>query len=359
MLVHDDYRHIREEAAIGAIAPRQQIAVGGPDRATYLQGLLTNDIPALSPGSGCYSAWLTPQGRMLTDMHVLESDGMILLDVPAETADATRDRLEQFIFTENVQVQLLAGSLTGVWIHGPKAAAIVGRVLSVGVVGHVLLDAPGIVGHVLLDVPGEGRSEKTGPTDWRDYQHARATFRDQPVSVARIDQLGVPGFCVHLEPARERELIDALVDAGAREVSAESIVAARIEAGYPVFGVDMTDDTIPLEAGIEDRAISMSKGCYVGQEVIIRVLHRGHGRVARKLVTLRIDGDVPPRAARLFAADRDIGFITSAAASPRLGTIALAYVHRDFLAPGTALEVASEGGRVPATVTEPLILSGA
>jgi folate-binding protein YgfZ len=329
MLLHDDYRHIREEAAIGAIAPRQQIAVGGPDRATYLQGLLTNDIPALSPGSGCYSAWLTPQGRMLTDMHVLESDGMILLDVPAETADATRDRLEQFIFTENVQVQLLTGSLTGVWIHGPKAATVVGRVLS---------DAT---------------------ETWRDYQHARATFRDQPVSVARIDQLGVPGFCVYLEPARERELIDALVDAGAREVSAESIEAARIEAGYPVFGVDMTDDTIPLEAGIEDRAISMSKGCYVGQEVIIRVLHRGHGRVARKLVTLRIDGAVPPRTARLFAADRDIGFVTSAAASPRLGTIALAYVHRDFLTPGTAFEVASEGGRVPATVTERVILSGA
>ena len=339
MLLHDDYRHIREDAAIGAIAPRQQIAVGGPDRATYLQGLLTNDIPALLPGSGCYSAWLTPQGRMLTDMHVLESDGMILLDVPAETAEATRDRLEQFIFTENVQVQLLAGSLTGVWIHGPKAPALVGR--------------------VLLDPPDLGPSERTGPTGWRDYQHARATFRDQPVSVARIDQLGVPGFCIHLEPTRERELIDALVDAGAREVSAEAIEAARIEAGYPVFGVDMTDDTIPLEAGIEDRAISMSKGCYVGQEVIIRVLHRGHGRVARKLVTLRIDGAVPTRAARLFAADRDIGFVTSAAASPRLGTIALAYVHRDFLAPGTAIEVASEGSRVPAAVTERVILSDA
>jgi folate-binding protein YgfZ len=344
MLLHDDYRHIREEAAIGAIAPRQQIAVGGPDRATYLQGLLTNDIPALSPGSGCYSAWLSPQGRMLTDMHVLESDGMILLDVPAETADATRDRLEQFIFTENVQVQLLAGSLTGVWIHGPKAAAVV---------GHVLLDAPGRVGRVLSDAP------EVGVATWRDYQHARLTFRDQPVSVARIDQLGVPGFCIHLEPARERELIDALVDAGAREVSAAAIEAARIEAGYPVFGVDMTDDTIPLEAGIEDRAISMSKGCYVGQEVIIRVLHRGHGRVARKLVTVRIDGAVPPRAARLFAAERDIGFVTSAAASPRLGTIALAYVHRDFIAPGTAIEVASEGSRVPATVTERVILSGA
>ena len=92
------------------------------DRATYLQGLLTNDIPALSPGTGCYSAWLTPQGRMLTDMHVLESGGMILLDVPAETADATRERLDQFIFTEDVQVESLAGKLTSVWMHGPKAA---------------------------------------------------------------------------------------------------------------------------------------------------------------------------------------------------------------------------------------------
>jgi folate-binding protein YgfZ len=318
----EDYRHIREEAAIGAIAPRQQIAVAGPDRATYLQGLLTNDIPALSAGTGCYSAWLTPQGRMLTDMHVLESGGMILLDVPSETAEATRDRLEQFIFTENVQVELLAGKLTGVWIHGPKAASVIERVKGM-----------------------------TGLAGWRDYQHAQ--------SVARIDQVGVPGFVVYVEPAGERELIAALIDAGAHEVSRDALDAARIEAGYPVFGVDMTDDTIPLEAGIEDRAISMSKGCYVGQEVIIRVLHRGHGRVARKLVTLRIDGAVPPRGARVFAADRDVGVVTSAAASPRYGTIAMGYVHRDFVASGTAVELATDAGRVPATVTERVILSGA
>jgi folate-binding protein YgfZ len=184
-------------------------------------------------------------------------------------------------------------------------------------------------------------------------------FRGQPVSVARIDQLGVPGFCVYLEPSRERDLIAALVEAGAREVSRDAIEAARIEAGYPIFGVDMTDDTIPLEAGIEDRAISMSKGCYVGQEVIIRVLHRGHGRVARKLVNLRIDSAVPPRGSRLFAADRDVGFVTSAAESPRLGTIALGYVHRDFVAPGTTIEATTDAGRVPATVTERVILSGA
>src|SRR5215510_13091772 len=92
-----DYQAIREGAAIGSIAARAAIGVAGRDRASYLQGLLTNDIEALTPGSGCYSAWLTPQGRMLTDMHVLESGDMLLLDVPAETADATLARLEQFI----------------------------------------------------------------------------------------------------------------------------------------------------------------------------------------------------------------------------------------------------------------------
>ena len=335
---HEDYRHIREDAAIGAIATRQQIAVAGADRATYLQGLLTNDIPALSPGTGCYSAWLTPQGRMLTDMHVLESGGMILLDVPAETADATRERLDQFIFTEDVQVESLAGKLTSVWIHGPKAPEVVGRVLSAS--AEAIADPPSLAA-------------------WRDYQHAPRQFRGQPVSVARIDQLGVPGFCVHLEPSRERDVMTALIEAGAREVSREALEAARIEVGYPIFGVDMTDDTIPLEAGIEDRAISLSKGCYVGQEVIIRVLHRGHGRVARKLVTLRVAGLVPERGARLFAADRDVGFVTSAAVSPRLGTVAMGYVHRDFVATGTTIEAAADSGRVPATVTERVILSGA
>jgi folate-binding protein YgfZ len=330
MVSQDEYGHIREGAAIGAVSPRHQIAVAGPDRATYLQGLLTNDIPALSPGTGCYSAWLTPQGRMLTDMHVLESGGMILLDVPAETTEATLGRLEQFIFSEDVQVASLAESMAGVWIHGPKAPDALETVVG-----------------------------GTNLAGWPDYHHTQLEFQEQPVSVARIDQLGAPGFCIYVERAREHDLVAALTSAGARLVSAQAIEAARVEAGYPVFGVDMTDDTIPLEAGIEDRAISLTKGCYVGQEVIIRVLHRGHGRVVRKLVSLRIDGPVPQRGARLLAADRDVGFVTSAAESPRRGTIAMGYVHRDFLAAGTKVDVATAESRLPATVTERLISSGA
>src|SRR5258707_12007550 len=107
--------------------------------------------------------------------------------------------------------------------------------------------------------------------------------------------------------------------------------AIRIEAGVPRFGRDMNEDTIPLEAGIEARAISFTKGCYVGQEVVIRVLHRGHGRVARKLVGVRLSGDrVPADGAAIRSGDREIGHVTSAAFSPSLNApSALGYVHRD------------------------------
>ena len=258
MSLSEDYRAIHESAVVGALQPRRQIAVAGGDRATYLQGLLTNDITALQPGSGCYAAWLTPQGRMLTDLHVLESGELILLDVPEDQHVATLERLEQFLFSEDVQLASLSEDLAGVWIHGPAAAGLIEGVLD------------GL----------------TGLAGWADYQLARSAFGDAPVVVARIDQLGVPGFCVYVAPAARASFEAALEERAAIRVAPDALEAARIEAGYPLFGRDMTSDTIPLEAGIEGRAISLTKGCYVGQEVVIRVLHRGHGRVAKRLVQL-------------------------------------------------------------------------
>jgi folate-binding protein YgfZ len=313
---------LRDGAAIGSISARAQLAVAGTDRASFLQGLLTNDIQALKPGTGCYAAWLTPQGRMLTDMHVLQSDGMILVDVPADQAAPTLARLDQFLFSENVTLESLGDAMTGIWLHGPQAGSVIEQVV-------------------------EGLSGLAG---WIEYQHGNGTFGADPVSVARIDQLGVPGYCVFLARAAAERCVAACVVAGAGVVSAQALHAQRIAAGYPVFGIDMTDDTIPLEAGIEDRAISFTKGCFVGQEVVIRVVHRGGGRVARKLVGLKLAA-VAPAGAKAFAGDREIGFLTSVAASPTLGPIALAYLHRDFVAPATQIEVAADGERVEAAVT--------
>jgi folate-binding protein YgfZ len=266
---------------------------------------------------------------MLTDMHVLQSESMILLDVPAHTATATLERLDQFLFSEDVRLGSLAESLTGVWIHGPRAASTLEAVID-------------------------------GATDlasWTDYQHMNLQLAGDAVSVARIDQLGVTGYCVYLDPSRAGSLVSALEASGAVTAGSEALAAARIEAGYPVFGVDMTEDTIPLEAGIENRAISFTKGCYVGQEIIIRVLHRGGGRVAKKLVGLRTEDGAAASgfsgmSGKVYSGDREIGHVTSAATSPRLGSIALAYVHRDFVAPGTVVGIGDSPAVIAATVTE-------
>jgi len=318
----EDYQQIIESAAIGEVAPTHQLAVAGNDRASFLQGLLTNDVEALGPGEGCYAAWLTPQGRMLTDMHVLESDGMMLLDVPAAQAEPTAARLEQFLFSEDVKLGSLAGALTTLWVHGPGAAGA-------------------------LEVSLDGIAGLGG---WGAYHHQHVGFGGESLVVARIDQLGVPGYCAYLSAANRAGLVAALEAAGARRVSVEAIAAARIEAGYPIFGADMTSDTIPLEAGIEARGISTTKGCYVGQEVIIRVLHRGHGRVARRLVTLKLDGEGAQPRAKVVDGDRAVGVVTSVAVSPASGPIALAYVHRDLAVADARLCVETASGRVAATV---------
>jgi folate-binding protein YgfZ len=321
MTFPDDYSALHEGAIIGAIAERRQIALSGPDRASFLQGLLTNDIPSLTAGRGCYAAWLTPQGRMIIDLHVLESGDMLLLDVPAAEVEQTAERLEQFHFTEDVQIANLAGSLRSVWLHGPTASQILTK---------------------LTPTTGEFAA-------WASYQNARAEIGGASVVIARIDQLAVPGYVLYVDEQQEALLATLLAAAGAVPATPPTLEAGRIEAGYPVFGIDMSSDTIPLEAAIEDRAISLTKGCYVGQEVIIRVLHRGHGRVARKLVGLHVEGPVPPHSAQIFAEDREIGFVTSGAYSPRFGAIALGYLHRDFVEPGTV--VAVDAARSRAVVT--------
>ena len=301
--------------------------MSGADRASYLQGLLTNDIQALTPGTGCYAAWLTPQGRMLTDLHVYESGDRIMLDVPAAELPATLQRLDQFIFSEDVQLVDLSDAIDAVWIHGPDAAA-------------------------LLDQTLDGVQ---GLAAWPEYHNARAGLSSKndsrPLYVARNSQLGVPGFVLYVESGVRGHLEHALVERGAVIADQAAIDAARIAAGYPVFGVDMSGDTIPLEAGIEERAISFNKGCYVGQEVIIRVLHRGHGRVARKLVGMRLEGEGAVSGSKVIVGDREIGAVTSIAVSPEFGPIALGYVHRDFTEPGSRVSIAGQSGSIAAVVS--------
>ena len=315
MTTNEQYRALTEQAGIGAVAARHPLSVAGRDRASFLHGLLSNEVRTLTRGTGCYAAWLTPQGRMITDVHVFETGDSMLLDVPAEVAAAALQGLDQSLFSEDVQLADLGTRVTSLWIHGPRAASVIGTVVP---------DASGL-------------------DEWTAYTHGVFSFTGTTVRIARISQLGVPGFCFYVEHGVASPLRDALERAGAIAVDAAAIDAARIEAGYPVFGIDMTTDTIPLEAGIEDRAISFTKGCYVGQEVIVRVMHRGGGRVARRLMALRFEEEPPTSGARLFGGDREAGWVTSAVLSPRTGAIGLGYVQRDSAVAGTRLTVGASG----------------
>jgi folate-binding protein YgfZ len=323
----EQYNALRRGAGIVDRSNRGRILLKGRDRLSYLQGLLTNDIAALEAGTGCYAAFLTPQGRMITDLRVVETGHEAIVDLPGAVADGVRVRLAQFVFSEDVEVLDMTTSHVQVGVYGPAAARVLGSLA--------------------------GAEPPLRPEELERmalFANMTPTLIGATALVVRSDDIGTFGFDVFVASGERDRLRDALRAGGAADVDAEAAEVCRVEAGRPVFGVDMDTDTIPLEAGIEDRAISLTKGCYVGQEIIIRVLHRGHGRVARKLVGMTLDATaaVPAHGVAIRAADREIGSITSAVMSPALGRpVALGYVHRDFIEPGTQVSV----GDVAAIVT--------
>jgi folate-binding protein YgfZ len=318
------YQAARHTAAFIDRSSRGRIVVNGRDRASYLQGLLTNDVEALKTGEGCYATYLTAQGRMIADLWVYELGDVMMLSLAGELTSTVMARLDQFIFSEDVQLGDVSEAFGQIAVVGPDAARVV----------EALFDEPPVTS--LATLPEHG--------------NLRGHIGQQPAIVTRVTATGEPGFDVYVERGQLGWLNDRLMAGGVPKADDEAAEALRIEAGVPVFHRDMDEDTIPLEAGIESRAISMTKGCYVGQEIIVRVLHRGHGRVARKLVGLALDGEViPARGAAVMSADRAVGEVTSAVRSPALGhPVALAYVQRDFMAPGSVLSVDGAAATVTA-----------
>jgi folate-binding protein YgfZ len=326
MIVPEGYDAARGGAAVLERGGRGKIAVAGDDRKTYLHAMLTNDIATLQPGAGCYAAYLTPQGRMITDLRVFEVGDMTLLEMDEAQAATVVEKLDAFVFTEDVKL----GDLTSVFgelrVVGPSAASVVASALGTISTGAI--------------------------ASWPEFANARVSFDGEVVLLAVSRELGVPGFDLFVERPVVGRLGAALRSAGAAALSDSAAETLRIEAGTPLFGTDMDGETIPLEAGIESRAISFTKGCYPGQEVIVRVVHRGGGRVAKRLVGLAVSGDAVPQAGDLLrAGDREVGKIRSAVWSPGLGRpIALGYAHRDFTEPGTALQIDRAGTMLAAAV---------
>jgi len=318
-----EYQAVREKAGLIDYSFRVQVRMTGEDRVSFLQGIISNDIKALRPGDGCAATLLTEQGRLVADLRVYALDSALLLDVDARIKDKALEALSRFIIADDVELEDRSEQQVTIVLQGPLAPQI--------------LTAAG----VSLSLP-------------KAFQHGEGTIGSSSAHIVHADATGSDGYelfvpCAHAEQVWQT-LLQVGEPFGLRPVGLTALNLLRIEAGIPWYGVDMDESRIVLEVGLE-HAISFKKGCYLGQEVVERATARGH--VNRKLSGLLIQGDtVPISGDKLFHDSQEVGWITSAVNSPRLGRpIALAYVRREHLAPGTQLRIDRQGTPMIAEVT--------
>jgi folate-binding protein YgfZ len=260
---------------------------------------------------------------MVADLEIYRRPDRVVASVAPGVAPVLAAKFDSLIFAEDVRVVDVSTETVELTVVGGSAA-------------RAIAEACGL--------------DEAGLSALADYAHLEA----KDGFVARVPDARLPSFRFFVGANRRDEVVDRLNDAGVVNLDAALLDAWRVEAGRPEFGVDMTTETIPLEAGLLDRAISTTKGCYVGQEVIIRVLHRGGGRVAKRLATLTLDvpaeREPPTRGAQLRGDGRDLGMLTSVVPSPDGSRwIALGYVHRDAAEIGRTFEV--DASSITAIVT--------
>lgn len=323
-----EYRAVRESAGVAERGDRARFRLWGKDPARMMHGLITNDLLKAQPGQGVYAAMLTAKGRMIADVRVFRrADGEVLVDVAREALEGTREHLKKMVPPLFARWADATDEITEIGVYGPRS-----RELLSGVLG--------------TEVPALAEDAFVEP----ELGGARVLV------AATREAGGEEGFDVFIPTDRAAELWTALRDAGARPVGFGVLETLRIEAGRPRYGMELTEETIPTEAyesaGLMQRAISFHKGCYTGQEVIVRIAHRGH--VNRHLRGLLL-GDAPAPAARapLYNAEtgKEVGWTASAAFSPLLGqTVAMGYVRRE-IGPGGEVRIGAADGP-PARVVD-------
>jgi folate-binding protein YgfZ len=299
MAVAREYAAAREGAALADLSDRGVLRVAGPLRQKFLQGILSNDVASLRPGEGCLAALMNVKGHLLAFLRVLVTDGAVFLELPRDRISLVLDTLQHYRVAAPVTFAEVPTAVMA--LLGPRSQEV--------------LSAAGVDRGKTLVFPAE--------------------------------DLPVEGLVIHTEPENAASLWQSLCESGASPLGRPALDALRIESGEAWYGDDVSEDNLLHETGVLQKYHSSTKGCYVGQEVVARLEARG-GHVSRQLRGLRLAAPVP-RGARVRLSGKDVGQVTSSAVSPRLGPVALAYIHRTAFEPGTTLEV--EG--VAATVVAP------
>jgi folate-binding protein YgfZ len=307
-----DYAAARVGAVLAELADRDLLVVTGPQRQRFLHNLLSNDVEGRRPGQGSAVALMDIKGHLLAMMRALVTDTEVLLEIPRDRIDDVEKLLVHYRVGTPVR---FARRPTAVFaLMGPQAAGVLARAGT----------AP--------------------PAELAREDHRSATFGGADARLVRAGDLPREGFVVHAAEADRARVLDALLAAGATPVADATLDLLRIESGRPWYGRDIGPENLLHETGLLDEFHSSAKGCYVGQEVIARLEARG-GNVNKVLRGLRLSAEAAA-GTPILAEGREVGRVTTAGVSPRLGPIALGYVHRTRAEPGTAVEV---GGR-PATV---------
>ena len=320
--VEEECRAVRSTAGVIDRTDRGFLTATGKDAARFLHGMVTNEVQALKPGQGNYSCHLNTQGQILTDFHLLSMPDHYLLETGCGYVAPLQEALERYIIADDVELAGRSGQLAALSVEGPRSGS--------------LLQASGAA---------------SLPTE--DYQHAWMELGGAPVLIVRLSETGEEGYRLIFVPANAEQIWNTLRQQQKsipwEPVGWEALNVLRAEAGIPWMGAELTEKTLPPEARLEARAISYTKGCYLGQEIVERI--RSRGNVNRLLCGLLLEVEtLPAPGVKLLAKEKEIGWITTAVHSPTLGrAIALGYLRREHSEPGAEISVAGAG---TAQVTE-------
>jgi tRNA-modifying protein YgfZ len=316
-LLAGEVRVLHESCGLYDRSERGKLALGGAGAAEFLNGQVTNELADLRPGEGRYAAFLTHKGKMLGDVRILAVDGELLLDTERVALQSLFDMIRRFKVGFDVELRkrtLERGLLS---LIGPESARVAG------------------VGDAAARSPRADRAGATATLAADEHSNAPVEIDGIAALAIRTD-VGVDLLCDATDTERLRE---ALLARGASAVCEQAVECIRVERGRPRFGVDIDETTIPQEAALNERAVSFTKGCYVGQETVARLFYRG--KPNRHLRGLRLSAPAAT-GEQLRLGDRVVGHLGSVALSPSLGPIALALVRREAEA-GAALSVGEHG----------------
>jgi folate-binding protein YgfZ len=305
-----EYDAVRRDAGAFDVSYLGKLRVTGRDRTRFLHNLVSNDIKDLKTGSGCYATLLTHQGRMESDLYIYAFEDEYLIECPPAGHERLFQSLNRYIVSDIVAVEDVSRSMAILSIQGLRSKSQMENAFGAA------LDGMPLLGHRTI-------SRLSG--NW---------------IIVHRDRTGCDGFDLWL-PAQEAEEVwrNWTTASRIRPIGHRVLNSLRTEAGIPWYGVDMDERNLPLEMGLNS-AISLTKGCYRGQEIVARITYRGH--LDRKLGAVAVNFSDPPiKGSEILAGGTKIGEVTSSILSPHLRRpLALAVLKTDFLTPGTAVEVA-------------------